>query len=328
VTAITSIFRPNATTDADGNNEPSHDNKDTSTTTTRARELVVRLLRCMSSYQRDAPKQPTQSQIDGLYWLTTEDVDNSFNSVDEWTQKAATWKHIDPPVMCLIIDKESGLALKLCTTIQNTSSNGIQYNQKNMSLWGVLELIGHRNVPYTKDAIEENNNEVMYGLIKVFFYNRKEDVPKDIKWHDTPEERLDELKEVARKKGKKNRAVNSKADGYVVYLANDNKAGPSGEPLTSFRIWSGKEGGIMDDFSRGGFGVMLVGFGRANQKRAKAPGPEGMLFKNVFWVSPCSEEEREKAKANEDTDTIKRIVKKNLTMGHRKLPAVWVPSRT
>jgi len=326
VTAIISIFRPNATGDTDGNNEPSQNNKDTSSATTKARELVVRLLRFMPSYQRNAPRQPTQSQIDGLDWLKAQDVDDSFNSVDEKIQKRAKGGKFEPPVLCLIVDKESDLALKLCTTIKWTNGK-IVYNQKDMSLRGVLEVIGHVDVNYSVGAIEANNNEVMYGLVKVFFFNRKEDVPKDIKWHDTPEERLDELKEVARKIAKKNLATNAKAEGYVVYLANDTKDGPSGEPLTAFRSWTPSgSGSVMADYSKGGFGQVRAGKG-SKAKNAKAPGPEGMLFKNVFWISPCSEEERKEAKANEDTDTIKRIVKKNFTMGQKKLPAVWVPSQ-
>ena len=233
------------------------------------------------------------------------------------------------PKICLIVDKESDLALKLCTSVSH-ETKGVVYNQRNMSLRGVLELIGHNDVNYSVGAIEANNNEVMYGLLKVFFFNRKEDVPKDIQWHDTPEDRLVELKKVGREIGKKASASMGglrHITGYVVHLPNNTKDGPSGEPLTSFQKWSIWEGGVMADYSNGGFGQMMVGSGRGNQKRAKAPGPEGMLFKNVFWISSCSEEERKKAKANEDTDTIKRIVKKNLTMGQRKLPAVWVPSR-
>lgn len=323
MTVITSVFRPNATADADGNNEPLQNNKDTSTTTTTARETIVRLLRSITSYQRDVPKQPTQSQIDGLDWLKAQDVDDSFNSVDKKIQKRAQGGNFEPPVLCLIIDKESDRALKLCTSMTH-ESGGVVYNQKNMSLRGVLERIGSGVVDYTIDAIEANNNEVMYGLVKVFFFNRKGDVPKDIQWHDTPEERLVELKRDAKAQAKKASRVNSKADGYVVHLPNDNKDGPSGEPLTAFQSWTQSgSGGVMDDYSNGGFGQMKV-----NSKNAKAPGPDGMLFKNVFWISPCSEEERKKAKENEDVDTIKIIVKKNFSSGRgmNKAPAVWVPS--
>jgi len=323
VTVITSILRPNTTADTDGNNEPTHGNKDTSSTTTKAREIVVRLLRFMPSYQRNVPKQPTKEEINGLDWLKAQDVDDSYNSVDEKIQKRAKGGKFDPPVLCLIVDKESDLALKLCTTISWTNGK-IVFNQKNMSLWGVLERIGQSVVDYTIDAIEANNNEVMYGLVKVFFFNRKEDIPKDIKWHDTPEDRLVELKRDAKAQAKKASRVNSKADGYVVHLPNDNKDGPSGEPLTAFQSWTQSgSGGVMDDYSNGGFGQMKV-----NSKNAKAPGPDGMLFKNVFWISPCSEEERKKAKENEDVDTIKIIVKKNFSSGRgmNKAPAVWVPS--
>ena len=325
MTVITSIFRPNATADADGNNEPSHNNKDTSTTTAGTMQYVVRLLRSMSSYQRNVPRQPTRDDIDSLDWLKVQDVDDSFNSVDKKIQKRAKGgksPYFDPPVLALIVDKESDRALKLCTTICYIGGDGVVYNQKDMSLWGVLELIGQRDVRYTVDAIEANNNEVMYGLVKVFFFNRKEDVPKDIKWHDTPEKRLVELKKVGREKGKKNQS-RSKADGYVVHLPNNTKDGPSGEPLTAFRKWGYREGGVQATFSNGGFGAMNV-----KQKVAKAPGPEGMLFKNVFWITPCSEKERNKAKSDEDVVTIKRIVKKNFSSGRgmNKAPAVWVPS--
>jgi len=237
-------------------------------------------------------------------------------------------KRGDPPVMCLIADKESGLALKLCTTITYTNRKR-QTNQKDMSLWGVLERLGSNIVEYTVDDIEANNNEAMYGLVNVFFFKRKEDVPKDIQWHPTPEKRLTELKDVAREKAKKGQSSMGglrHITGYVAYLPNDNKDGPSGEPLTSFRIWGSKEGGVNYVYSRGGFGQMRDSKG----KHAKAPGPEGMLFRNVFWISPCSEEERKKAKANEDVNTIKKIVYENFNAGKNqndKKPAVWVPSQ-
>jgi len=80
----------------------------------------------------------------------------------------------------------------------------------------------------------------------------------------------------------------------------------------------------MANYSKGGFGSMKV-----KKKDVKAPGPEGMLFKNVFWISSCSEEERKKAKTEEDVGTIKRIVNENFKTGgnNRLSPAVWVPSR-
>ena len=277
--------------------------------------MVIGRLMSLPSYSHTPPKQPTQTDIDFLTWITVEQVDISFNAVDSATQKRARGAKTEPPVWCLITDIHTDLALRLCSTMTYKDGTFV-YNQKHLSLYGSLPCDTSK---LTVAAIEANKNVVWFNF-KVFCYNRKDDIPKDIQWHPDAEKRLAELVEDSQKKARAKMAVKRSSDGFLVHEANDEGTGPKGNALTSFVNFSAHttngNSALQAMPNKGGFGKMKI-----KGKDVKAPGAQGMLFKECLWVTPCNDDQRAEAKANENATRIQELIDEKIYPGQNK---VWV----